>query len=50
MRGDDLARCTFSCVSPEARVPEDCPLWKLWPLVDAALTRPAIFQQTARPG
>ena len=55
MRGDDLQQnALFSYVSPEQRVPQDHPLRKLLPLVNAALARmsrrfTALYARVGRP-
>ena len=55
MRGDDLQQnALFSYVSPEQRVPQDHPLRKLLPLVNAALGRmsrrfTALYARVGRP-
>lgn len=55
MRGEDLQQSAlFSYLSPEQRVPKSHPLWKLLPLVDAALARmsrrfTAMYARGARP-
>jgi transposase len=55
MRGDDLQQSAlFSYVSPEQRVPQDHPLRKLLPMVNAALARmsrrfTALYARVGRP-